>query len=155
MSGVVKAVLGLLLATAGQFLLYRYLPTVGHRVDLYTILVIYHAVNRRRVGGMVVGSAAGLIQDLLGHTVLGINAFKKTLVGYLIGALGSFFMLSQPLPRIGALVAATVLEALVEAGLILVLGLHLVPPAPATVLALGIGNGLVGIVIYGLAAKLE
>ena len=155
MSAVGKALLGLLLATAGQFLLIRYFPAVGRRVDLFTILVIYYAVNRRRVGGMLVGTAAGLVQDLLGHTVLGINAFKKTLVGYLIGALGSFFMLSQPLPRIGALVAATILEALAEAGLILVLGQHLVPPAPADVLALGIGNGLVGILIYSLAAKLE
>ena len=147
--------LGLLLATGGQFLLSRYVPALGRMVDLFTVLVIYYAVNRRRVGVMLMGSAAGLVQDLLTHTLLGMNAFEKTLVGYLMAALGSFFMLNQPLPRLGVLFVATLLEALTEAGLILVLGQHLVLPSAGEVIRLGIGNGLCGILIYWMVGKLE
>jgi rod shape-determining protein MreD len=150
-----RGILALVLASTGQILLSRYLPSVGSMVDLYTVLVLYYAVSRRRVAVMFMGTTAGLVEDLLCHTVLGMNAFKKTLVGYVMGALGSFFMLSQPLPRFGILFLATILEALTEAALVLVLGQHLVFPRGADLIRLGMGNGLAGILLYWLVSKLE
>ena len=155
MTPVWKGALALLLAALGQSLLSRYLPAVGKSVDLYTVLVLYYAVSRRRVAVMVMGTSAGLVEDLLTHTMLGVNAFKKTLVGYLMGALGSFFMLNQPLPRFGILFLATLLEALTEFGLVLVLGRNPVPPAAGDLIRLGLGNGLAGILLFWMASKLE
>jgi rod shape-determining protein MreD len=150
-----KGALALLLAAVGQTLLSRYLPAVGRSVDLYTVLVLSYAVSRRRVAVMFMGTSAGLVEDLLTHTMLGVNAFKKTLVGYLMGALGTFFMLNQPLPRFGILFLATLLEALTEVGLVLVLGRNPVPPAAGDLIRLGLGNGLAGILLYWLVKKLE
>ena len=155
MMPVWRGVLALIVASGGQILLSRYFPALGKMVDLYTVLVLYYAVTRRRVAVMFMGTTAGLVEDLLTHTVLGMNAFKKTLVGYVMGTLGSFFMLSQPLPRFGILFLATVLEALTEAGLVLVLGQHLVFPTAGDLIRLGMGNGLAGILIYWLVSKLE
>lgn len=155
MTPVWKGALALLLAAVGQTLLSRYLPAVGRSVDLYTVLVLSYAVSRRRVAVMFMGTSAGLVEDLLTHTMLGVNAFKKTLVGYLMGALGTFFMLNQPLPRFGILFLATLLEALTEVGLVLVLGRNPVPPAAGDLIRLGLGNGLAGILLYWLVKKLE
>jgi len=155
MMPVWKGLLALVLAAGGQTLLSRYFPAAGKMVDFYTILVLYYAVSRRKVAVMCMGTTAGLVEDLLTHTVLGMNAFKKTLVGYVMGTLGSFFMLSQPLPRFGVLFLATVLEALTEAGLVLVLGQHVVLPSAGDLIRLGMGNGLVGIFIYWVVGKLE
>ena len=155
MTPIWRGILALVLASGGQILLSRYLPWLGKMIDLYTVLVLYYAVSRRRVAVMFMGTTAGLVEDLLTHTVMGMNAFKKTLVGYLMGALGSFFMLSQPLPRFGILFLATLLEALTEAGLVLVLGQHLVFPTGADLIRLGMGNGLAGILLYWLVPKLE
>jgi rod shape-determining protein MreD len=149
-----RGAVGLLAAAGGQFLLVRYLPALGRSVDLFTVLVIFYAVTRRRLGVMVMGTAAGLVEDLLTATFLGMNAFKKTLVGYLMGTLGSFFMLSQPIPRFGVLLVATLLEAVTEAALVLVLGQHLVLPSTSDLLRLGLGNGIAGIFGYWLIAKL-
>jgi rod shape-determining protein MreD len=154
MKSLWRGAAGLLAAAGGQFLLLRYAPALGRSVDLFTVLVIFYAVTRRRVGVMMMGTAAGLTEDLLTATFLGMNAFKKTLVGYLMGTLGSFFMLSQPIPRFAVLVVATFLEAVTEAALVLVLGQHLVLPDGSQLLWLGLGNGIAGIVGYWLIAKM-
>jgi rod shape-determining protein MreD len=150
-----RGILALLLAAAGQLLLSRYLPAAARTVDLYTVLVLYYAVTRRRVAVMVMGTAAGLTEDLLAGTVLGVNAFRKTLVGYVMGTLGTYFMLNQPLPRFGVLFLATILEALTGAGLALVLGQNAVLPSMGELVRLGLGNGVAGIVAYWMAAKME
>lgn len=154
MNSLWRGMAGLLGAAVCQLLLVRYLPAVGRSVDLFTVLVMFYAVTRRRIGVMVMGTAAGLAEDLLMHTFLGMNAFKKTLVGYLVGMLGSFFVLSQPLPRFGILILATLLEALTEAGLVLVLGQQLALPSATDLLRLGIGNGIAGIVAYWAVSKM-
>ncbi len=154
MNSLWRGMVGLLVAAGCQILLVRYLPAVGASVDLFTVLVMYYAVTRRRIGVMVMGTTAGLVEDLLAHTFLGMNAFKKTLVGYLVGMLGSFFVLSQPLPRFGVLVLATILEALTEAGLVLVLGQNLVLPSVTDLLRLGLGNGIAGVLAYWAVSKM-
>ena len=154
MNSLWRGIVGLLVAAVCQLLLVRYLPALGRSVDLFTVLVMFYAVTRRRIGVMVMGTAAGLAEDLLAHTFLGMNAFKKTLVGYLMGMLGSLFVLSQPLPRFGVLILATLLEALTEAGLVLVLGQHLVLPTATDLLRLGLGNGIAGILGYWAVSKL-
>lgn len=150
-----RGILALLVAAGGQLLLSRYLPAAARTVDLYTVLVLYYAVTRRRVAVMVMGTAAGLTEDLLAGTVLGVNAFKKTLVGYVMGTLGTYFMLNQPLPRFGILFLATILEALTGAGLALVLGQHAILPSLGDLVRLGIGNGVAGIIAYWMASKME
>lgn len=155
MNALAKGSIALFLATSGQFLMTRYLPDLGRRIDLFTVVVIYYAVTRRRMGVMLAGTSAGLVQDLLTHTFLGMNAFKKTLVGYVMGALGSVFMLNQPLPRFGILFVATVLETLVEAGLILVLGQHATLPSAGELVRQGLGNGITGSLIYWVVSKLD
>ena len=154
MSSLWLGIVGLLGAAVCQLLLVRYISAVGRSVDLFTVLVIFYAVTRRRIRVMVMGTAAGLAEDLLAHTFLGMNAFKKTLVGYLMGMLGSFFVLSQPLPRFGILILATLLEALIEAGLVLVLGQNLVVPGATDLLRLCLGNGIAGILGYYAVSKL-
>ena len=154
MNSLWRGIAGLLAIAGCQFLLARYLPAVGRSVDLFTVLVMFYAVTRRRIGVMAMGAAAGLVEDLLAHTFLGMNAFKKTLVGYLMGMLGSTFVLSQPFPRFGVLVVATLLEAVTEAGLVLVLGQHLVLPTATDLLRLSLGNGIAGILAYWSVSKL-
>jgi rod shape-determining protein MreD len=153
-NSLLRGLAGLAAAAGCQFLLVRYLPAVGRSVDLYTVVVMFYAVTRRRIGVMMMGTAAGLTEDLFTHTFLGMNAFKKSLVGFVMGTLGTFFVLSQPLPRFGVLVAATLLEALTEAGLVLVLGQHLTFPATGELLRLGIGNGIAGVLAYWAVSKM-
>jgi rod shape-determining protein MreD len=150
-----RGALALTLASAGQFLLARYLPGLGESVDLFTILVVYYAVTRRQMSVMLIGTSAGFIEDVFTHAILGVNAFKKTLVGYLMGTLGSVFMLNQPLPRLGILFAATLLEAFTEVGLYLILGQRAILPSAGTLIRQGIGNGIWGALIFWIVSKVD
>ena len=136
-----------------QLLLLRYLPEIGKRCDLFTILVVYYGLTSPPAAAMAMGTGAGLVQDSLLRVVLGLNGFKKTLIGYLSGSIGSLFMLNQPLPRFALLFVVTVLDPLADLGLSSVVGQRFVFPETWVVLERGIGNGLVGLCAFWLAAR--
>ena len=145
---LVRGVLALLVAGLTQVLLLKYLPEVARRCDLFMILVVYYALTGPQPAAMIMGTGAGLMQDALLRVVLGMNGFKKTLIGYLVGSIGSLFMLSQPIPRFALLFAATILDPLAELGLSVVIGQSFVFPQTLDLLQRGLGNGAVGLLIF-------
>jgi rod shape-determining protein MreD len=149
-----RAVLALAAACLVQVLLSRYLPQIARRCDLFTILVVYYGLTRKPVPAMVMGASAGLVEDSLIGSILGLNGFKKTLIAYLVGSIGSLFMLNQAIPRFGILVAATFIDPLIELVLSLALGQGMVLPGVLDLLQKGIGNGVVGLCVFWIAARL-
>ena len=75
---------------------------------------------------MLAGSVAGLIQDALSSGVIGIGGLAKTIVGFLVGAIGQQFIVTAALPRFVMFLAATAVHAAVFMGLYVVLGLRIV-----------------------------
>ena len=67
--------------------------------------------------GLLLGSAAGLVQDSLSSGIIGIGGLAKTLVGFVAGLLGTQFILTAPLSRFVVFVLATLLHAAVFMGL--------------------------------------
>jgi hypothetical protein len=82
-----------------------------------------------------------------------LNGFKKTLLTYLVGTLGSLFMLNQVVPRFGILFAAAFFDPLAELGLSLAMGQHFIFPGPWDLLARGLANGVIGLTVFWIAAK--
>ena len=82
-----------------------------------------------------------------------MNGFKKTLIGYLAGSIGSLFMLNQPLPRFALLFVVTVLDPLADLGLSSVIGRSFVFPETWVVLQRGLGNGVIGLLAFWAAAR--
>ncbi len=138
-----------------QLLLLRYLPEIGKRCDLFTVVVVYYGLTSPASAAMLMGSAAGLVQDSLLHVVLGMNGFKKTLIGYLAGSIGSLFMLNQPLPRFALLFIVTILDPLADLGLSSVVGQSFIFPETWVVLQRGLGTGVVGLLAFWAAARLS
>src|SRR5690242_3231050 len=74
-----------------QFLGYLELPLLA---------TVYFALMRRNpVGGLLVGSAVGLIQDSLSKNPLGMFGIVKTLVGYFAASVGMRFDVDHGLVR--------------------------------------------------------
>jgi rod shape-determining protein MreD len=149
-----RAFLAIAATCLGHLLLSTYLPGVARRCDLFTILVVYYGLTRPPPGAMLMGTGAGLVQDSLVGTILGIGGFKKTLIAYLIGTLGSLFMLNQAIPRFGILMAATLLDPVAELGLSLTLGQGFLFPGPWELLQKGLGTGISGLLVFWAAARL-
>ncbi len=148
-----RALLALGTVCLVQGLLSHYAPALSRRFDLFTILVVYYGLTRHQAAAMVMGTTAGLVEDSLFGSILGLNGFKKTLLGYLVGSVGSLFMLNQAIPRFGILFAATFLDPVAELMLSLALGQSFVFPGLVDLLEQGLGNGAVGLLVFWIAAR--
>ena len=93
-------------------------------LDLVLIVVVYLALISGPVTGLLLGSAAGLVQDALSSGIIGIGGLAKTVVGFVAGLLGTQFIVTAPLSRFVVFVLATALHAAVFIGLYTLLGLR-------------------------------
>jgi rod shape-determining protein MreD len=142
------------LALALQTTMARFIVGGSAAVDLVLVAVVAVALTVGPVGGMLAGSAAGLIQDALASGVVGIGGLAKTIVGFLAGAFGQQFIVTAALPRLVIFVAATVLHGVVFMGLYYVLDLRVFPSPWKALGAQALGNALVGIVAFGIIESL-
>jgi rod shape-determining protein MreD len=149
----VKAAVGLLaiaLSLALQSTVDRLLPWGTASVDLVLVAVVYVALTSGPVGGMLAGSAAGLIQDSLGTGIVGIGGLAKSIVGFFAGVFGQQFIVTAALPRLAMFVGATLVHALVFMGLYEVLGLRTFESPWTTVGTQALTNAVVGMVAFAV-----
>ncbi|MGB4704505.1 MAG: rod shape-determining protein MreD [Candidatus Saccharicenans sp.] len=75
-----------LTAAAGLHALLSSLhPSLVLMVNAFAVAVVFIAIIYGEVEGAVVGTAAGLIQDALSHSVFGIGGLSLTISGFLAG----------------------------------------------------------------------
>lgn len=148
------AFVAIALALALQTTLTRFAVAGTGAVDLVLVAVVYVALTTGPVGGMLSGTVAGLIQDALSSGVVGIGGLAKTLVGFLVGAIGQQFIVTAALPRLVMFVAATALHAAVFMGLYVALGLGTFPSPWKAIASQAIGNALVGLASFAVIESL-
>jgi rod shape-determining protein MreD len=115
-------------------------------LDLVLIVVVYIALITGPVTGLLLGSAAGLIQDALSSGIIGIGGLAKTVVGFVAGVLGTQFIVTAPFSRFVVFVLATALHATIFMGLYILLDLRQFESPYAAVMSQAVGNGLLGVV---------
>jgi len=145
-----KAFLGPLAIVAAvilQTILGGYWPNLCRFFDLPLIAVLYYAMSRGPRGALVAGITAGLLQDSLEATLLGLNAMSKALAGYLVGVLGLRFALVPLVLRILVIAAATVVARSTEVATLAIMGKRLsFIPDPTLVWSV-IGNCVLGVLL--------
>jgi rod shape-determining protein MreD len=147
----VTAAVGLLaiaLSLALQSTVDRLLPWVTASVDVVLVAVVFVALTSGPVGGMLAGSAAGLIQDSLGTGIVGIGGLAKSVVGFFAGVFGQQFIVTAALPRLAMFIGATVVHAAIFMGLYEVLGLRTFESPWTAVGTQALTNAVVGMVAF-------
>ena len=144
------AVLALMASVIIQAILTGVWPAVARFFDLPLVVVIYYALTKGPTGALLSGAGAGLLQDSLGGTLLGVSALSKALVGYLVGVLGLRFALAPFMARVLILAAATVLSGSIEVGTLAIMGRHLANSTYPHLLERVLGNCIVGAPMVGL-----
>lgn len=144
------AVLGVALAAIGTLVLG--VLRIPHPPDLFFLPVA--AVSRRgsAVPAMLTGLLAGLVQDALTSParLLGLNAFSKVLLAYLMAAVGARALVEKPV-MLGVLAwAAVALDSLVLAGLVWVLRGEPLLPDPFSLAIRAAGTGLLAALLQAL-----
>ncbi len=141
-------------ALALQTTLARFLVHGSIGVDLVLVAVVYLALTTGPVAGLTSGTLAGLAQDALASGVVGIGGLAKTFIGYLVGQVGTAFIVTQTVPRFLMFFAATLVQAAVTLGLnaLLERGAQSIPYGAIT--AQAIGNAILGVVLFQLTEAL-
>jgi rod shape-determining protein MreD len=142
--------LAIVVALALQTTLARFVIRGTLAVDLVLVVVVYVSLTSGAVTGLLSGAAAGLAQDVLSTSVIGIGGLAKTIVGFLVGIAGSQFIVTQPFPRFVIFFAATLLHAGLFIGLYVLLDLRQFESPYAAVLGQGVGNAVTGVVAFEL-----
>jgi len=148
----------LLLTFGGTFVQSSVMPIlglVGLAPDVPLVVVVMVALRRGPEVGCVTGFVAGLMQDLTGPGLVGIQALTKALVGFAAGFTGRRFAVDDPLVQIPGLVLLTVAEGLLRFGVLRLF--HFPTPFGDVMLQVilpqALENGALGAAaLFGLAA---
>jgi rod shape-determining protein MreD len=142
------------LALALQTTLARFVVGGTTAIDLVLVTVVYIALTGGPMSGMLAGSLAGLIQDQLSTGVLGIGGLAKSIVGFVVGAIGQQFIITAALPRFVTFIGATAAYQVIFMGLYVVLGLRSFPSPWKAIATQALGNALVGMVAFAIIEAL-
>ena len=144
-AGVILAVV---IALALQTTLARFFVRGAVALDFVLVAVVYVALTSGPATGLLTGTFAGLVQDALSSSVIGIGGLAKTIVGFLAGVIGTQFIVSQSLPRFVVFFGATILNAVVFIGLYVLLDLRHFDAPYAKVAGQAAANAVVGVLAF-------
>jgi rod shape-determining protein MreD len=142
------------LALGLQTTLARFVVGGSAAVDLVLVAVVAVALTIGPVGGMLAGSAAGLIQDALSSGVIGIGGLAKSIVGFLAGVIGQQFIVTAALPRFVMFLAATAVHSFIFMGSYALLGLRTFESPWKAVASQAVGNAVVGMIAFTIIESL-
>jgi rod shape-determining protein MreD len=151
---VAGIVVAITVALVLQTTLTRFVVRGPFAVDLILVAVVYVALTSGPVAGLLSGAVAGLIQDALSSGFVGIGGLAKTVVGFLVGTVGSHLIITQPFPRFIAFAAGTALQAAISIALYLLLDVRQFGSPYAAVAGQALGNAIVGVLAFQLAELL-
>jgi rod shape-determining protein MreD len=117
-------------------------------LDLVLVVVVYVALTSGPTMGLLAGAIAGLAQDALASGIIGIGGLANTVVGYVIGLIGTQFIVAKPIPRFVVFFAATILHAVVFMGSYELLGVRHFGLPYGGVLSQGAANAAAGVVAF-------
>lgn len=124
-------------------------------IDLFLLMNIYFALNYNQMICMGVSIPSGLIQDAFSKGIIGVNAFSKTIIVYLISGLSSRLMIKHPLIIMILIAVSTGLDFLIPFGLY---GLFHQQPFPMTPFIVGVAalfNSIVGIILFQITDRIR
>ena len=124
-------------------------------VDLFLLLNIYFALNFNQMVCMSVSIPSGLIQDAFSKGIIGINAFSKTIIVYLISGLSSRLMIKHPLIIMILIATATLLDYLIPYGLYGLFHLVRFPMTPPILAAAALLNSTIGIISFHIIDRVR
>ena len=152
---IVKVIIALMCALGADIFFNKLFSFMNPFFDPYMILIVYFGTISKPVSSLFIGTAAGLVEDTWRELIFGLNGFKKTLIGYLIAVLASIFDLTGILARCAILIVATLLDFLLEAGFMVLLGKGVDASIFYTMGGRIVGNLILGMFFFIVMAKLS
>lgn len=144
-----RAAGALALSLMGQQGLIRLVPAAHPYVDLMMLPVLRYSIARSQRSGLLVGCVAGLVEDAWFHAgVFGLSGFKKTLLGWVLGAFAARVELDQAQGWFVGGFVASLVDSLLDLGLRAVLDLPLAGVRPWLWMARALVLGTLAVAVF-------
>jgi rod shape-determining protein MreD len=124
-------------------------------VDLFLLLNIYFALNFDQITCMGISLSSGLVQDAFSKGIIGMNAFSKTVVVFLISGLSSRLMLKHPLVVMLLVFFSTLIDFFLIRGLHLMFGQELARPDVRMILIASSLNSVFGLIGFQITDRMR
>lgn len=144
----------LALALVWQTAMTQLLPGYAWLVDPFLLVVVYFGLTGGELEGMLVGAAAGWVQDVqFGGSVIGLGGLTKLLVGFAVGLASERLMLVGSAPRLIAVFGATLLDALLLERLARIFEVPIAELSFAGLVARANASAILGVVLLELVER--
>ncbi len=97
MKDFVKVSLGIIIAFLFYTILNKISPSLVLLFNVFSLVVIYFAVEKNEIFGACVGAFCGLIQDSFSLGVFGVAGLAKTIAGFTAGYIAKKIDVHPPL----------------------------------------------------------
>ena len=124
-------------------------------IDLFLLLNVYVALNTTQLPTLAVAIFSGLVQDSFSQGIIGMNAFSKAIVAYMISSLSQRLMIKHPLIIMLLVALATCADYMIIFGLHRLFGLK---SNELSVQFLSFGsaiNSLAGLIIFQIVERVR
>lgn len=135
-------------ALAAQLTLARFAGPGVREVDLVLVLVTFVGLRLGPLPGLATGTVAGLMQDTLSFSLVGVGGLAKSIVGFGAGLTGQQFIVAHTLTRFFVFWLATIVQAACVLTIYRVLEPSMLQPPYREILVQSIGNGVVGVLVF-------
>lgn len=150
---LIRVLIALVLSLVGQTLLSRLLPGAAAFVDLTLLPLVWWGIAGGQRSAMFVGCASGLIHDAWFRlTVFGMGGFKRTLIGWVLGGLGSRFDLNHGPGRFAVTALVAIADGLLDIGLRAMLDLRQSAPT-LEMIARSLCTALAAVLIFAVVDR--
>lgn len=124
-------------------------------LDLFLLLNVYFALNFDQLTCMGISLPSGLLQDAFSKGIIGMNAFSKTVVVFLISGLSSRLMLKHPLVVMLLVFFATLLDVFLIRGLHMLFGQNVSTFNLKIIFIAASLNSVVGLISFQIADRIR
>lgn len=124
-------------------------------LDLFLLLNIYFALNNNQMICMGVSIPSGLMQDAFSKGIIGMNAFSKTIIVFILAGLSSRLMIKHPFVIMILISVSTCLDYLTLYGLYVLFHLPLFSISPVTLAVAALLNATVGIILFQFTDRIR
>jgi rod shape-determining protein MreD len=119
-------------------------------IDPFLLVVVWYSMRTGPVGGELLGTAAGLLQDALSGGLFGLYAFANTLVGYGVALAAQRVVVGQQAIRVLIFAAAAALQQAVLALLLRSMIAESPLPSVGSVVAKIVSSALLGAALISM-----
>lgn len=145
----VFGVVGVMAASVAlQMAFARFTVGGSWSLDLVLVAVCFVALKWGPGAGVIGGTLGGLTQDALAGGIIGVGGLAKTVIGFVVGAVGSQFVVARPAPRMLIVAGATIAHRLVVQGILSAISLGWAGLSGAAMLTETGLNALIAVVLF-------